>query len=325
MSLIKPTRRDILKIAAAMPAFALPATLAQASAAPLGAPAAGNGGVFRFSMGETQLTILSDGFFSVPTTGLGVNAPREEVQAFLTAHYLSPEEGYSHTNHLLIETAEAKILVDVGSGNRWFETTGRLVSNLEAAGLTPSDITHVVITHAHPDHIWGIRDDFDEPLFPEAEYIIGEAEHAYWSQDGLADQVSPEMLQFVAGAVNSFATEGVEWTLASEGYEVVSGVTLINTPGHTPGHMSVRLDSGDQSLIALGDAMSHAWTNFAQPTWFNGFDADGEQTVKTRQALLDMATTDRVALLGYHFPFPGVGHVMRDGEAYRFVPSLWQF
>ena len=132
MSLIKPTRRDILKIAAAMPAFALPATLAQASAAPLGAPAAGNGGVFRFSMGETQLTILSDGFFSVPTTGLGVNAPREEVQAFLTAHYLSPEEGYSHTNHLLIETAEAKILVDVGSGNRWFETTGRLVSNLEA-------------------------------------------------------------------------------------------------------------------------------------------------------------------------------------------------
>ena len=133
------------------------------------------------------------------------------------------------------------------------------------------------------------------------------------------------MLQFVAGAVNSFATEGVEWTLASEGYEVVSGVTLINTPGHTPGHMSVRLDSGDQSLIALGDAMSHAWTNFAKPTWFNVFDADGEQTVKTRQALLDMAATDRVALLGYHFPFPGVGHVMRDGEAYRFVPSLWQF
>ena len=109
MSLIKPTRRDILKIAAAMPAFALPAALAKASVAPLGAPAAGNGGVFRFSMGDMQLSVLSDGFFSVPTTGLGVNAPRQEVQAFLAAHYLSPEEGYSHTNHLLIETAGAKV------------------------------------------------------------------------------------------------------------------------------------------------------------------------------------------------------------------------
>lgn len=322
MPLIKPTRRDILKTVAAMPAFALPAV---ASAAPLGAPQGANPGYFRFSLGDARLTILSDGYFSLPTSGLGVNAPREEVKAFLEAHYQDPEQGYSHTNHLLIETGEAKVLVDVGSGNRWFETTGRLTANLEAAGHSIDEITHVVITHAHPDHIWGIRDDFDEPLFPEAEYIIGEAEYSYWSQDGLADRVAPEMQQFVAGAVNSFAADGLEWTMASEGHEVVSGVSLVSTPGHTPGHMSVRLDSGDKSLLALGDAMSHAWTNFAHPDWFNGFDSDGEQTVATRRALLDMAAADGVALLGYHFPFPGVGHVMREGAAYRFVPALWQF
>lgn len=319
MTLIRPTRRDILKVAAAMPAFALPAS------AQLGAPEGDNPGYFRFSMGDVKLTILSDGYFSMPTTGLGVNAEREEVKSFLEAHYLDPEQGYSHTNHLLIETGEAKVLVDVGSGNRWFDTTGRLVENLDAAGVGIDEITHVVITHAHPDHIWGIRDDFDEPLFPQAEYIMGEAEHDYWRQDGLVDRVSPEEQQFVVGAVNSIMADGVEWTLVGEGHEVVPGVSLVNTPGHTPGHMSLRLDSGDKSLLALGDAMSHAWTNFAHPGWFNDFDSDGAQTVQTRKRLLDMAASERVALLGYHFPFPGVGHVMREGDAYRFVPALWQF
>ncbi|RFP88819.1 MBL fold metallo-hydrolase [Rhodobacteraceae bacterium 63075] len=319
MTLIRPTRRDILKVAAAMPAFALPAH------AQLGAPEGDNPGYFRFSIGDVKLTILSDGYFSMPTTGLGVNAAREEVESFLKAHYLDPEQGYSHTNHLLIETGEAKVLVDVGSGNRWFDTTGRLVENLDAAGVGIDEITHVVITHAHPDHIWGIRDDFDEPLFPQAEYIMGEAEHDYWRQDGLVDRVSPEEQQFVVGAVNSIMADGVEWTLAGEGHEVVPGVSLVSTPGHTPGHISVRLDSGDKSLLALGDAMSHAWTNFAHPEWFNNFDSDGPQTVATRLRLLDMAASERVALLGYHFPFPGVGHVMREGEAYRFVPALWQF
>jgi glyoxylase-like metal-dependent hydrolase (beta-lactamase superfamily II) len=225
----------------------------------------------------------------------------------------------------VVETGDATILVDVGSGNRFFDTAGRLMTNLEAAGIDPFGITHVVITHAHPDHIWGIRDDFDEALIPDAGYILGEAEHAYWMQDGLVDRVAPEEQQFVLGAVNSIGVDGVEWTLVGDGHEVVPGVTLIDTPGHTPGHMSLRVDAGDMSLIALGDSMSHAYTNFAHPEWYNGFDADGEQTVATRKRLLDMAAADRIAILGYHFPFPGVGHVQKDGDTYRFVPALWQF
>ena len=322
MTVLRPNRREILKLAAAMPALTLPVA---ARSSVLGAPAGGNPAHFAFTLGEATLTVVSDGYFELPTGGLGVNADPAEVQAFLEAHFLSPETGYSHTNHLVIDIGENRVLIDVGSGNRFLPTTGRLMENLDRAGFDPASITHVVITHAHPDHVWGIRDDFDEAILPDAAWYLGETEHGYWLQDGLVDRVAPEMQQFVLGAVNSINAEGAEWELIGDGTEIVPGVRVIDTPGHTPGHMSVVIESGGQQLLALGDTMSHAYTNFARPEWYNGFDMDGDQTVATRKRLLDMAAADRMAVLGYHFPFPGVGHVMRDGDAYRFVPAVWQF
>jgi len=319
--LIKPNRRDLLKLMAAAPAFAMP----MAARAQLGAPDGNNPGYFRFSIGDIRLTILSDGFFTTSAQSLAVNAEPDEIKEFLSSHFLSTEQRISHTNHLLIETPDATVLIDLGTGGRLFNTTGRLFANMEAAGIDPYEVTHVVITHAHPDHIWGIRDDFDEAIIPDAEYIIGQAEFDYWMQDDLVNQVAPTDQQFVLGAVNSLNVEGAEWTMAEDGYEVTSGVRLMSTPGHTAGHMSVLIESGDKSLIAFGDALTHAYSNFARPEWYTGRDFDGEMTVATRRRLLDMAAMDRIAVLGYHFPFPGVGHVQRDGEAYRFIPALWQF
>ncbi|MGR3379063.1 MBL fold metallo-hydrolase [Salipiger abyssi] len=321
MTLFRPSRRDILAMAASAPALTLPAM----GRAELGAPAMTNPSHFAFTLGEAKLTVISDGSLQLAANGLGVNADPEEVKAFLESYYLSTETNYSHTNHLLVELGAAKVLVDVGSGNRFLDTAGRLMRNLDAAGVDPATITHVVITHAHPDHIWGIRDDFDEAILPDAAYFIGRAERDFWMQDGLASSVPAEMQQFVVGAQNSISVDGAEWELLSDGQEVAPGIRVIDTPGHTPGHMSVIVESGGQQLLATGDAMSHIYTNFAHPGWYNNFDMDGDVTVATRRRLLDMAVADRMAVLGYHFPFPGVGHVMKDGEAYRFVPALWKW
>ncbi len=321
MTLIRPTRRDILRVAAAMPAFAMPA----AARAMIGPPEGENPGFFRFTMGQARLTIVSDGWFGQPMTGQAINADPEEKLAFIQAHYLDPKRNYAHTNHLFIELGDARVLVDVGSGGRFVPTSGRLMANLEAAGIDPYSITHVAMTHAHPDHIWGIRDDFDEVIFPDAEFVIGAVEHDYWLQDGLVNQVPEVKQQFVVGAVNALQTEGLEWTLAQDGHEVVPGVRLIATPGHTLGHMAVELNSGDDTLIILGDCMTQAFFNFAHPEWVSSRDDIPELTVETRRRLLDRCATDRIAVLGYHFPFPGVGHVKRTADAYEFIPALWQF
>ncbi|MZR14082.1 MBL fold metallo-hydrolase [Maritimibacter sp. DP07] len=321
MTLLRPTRRQMLALAAAMPAFAMPAAM-RAELAP---PEDGNPAHFRFKLGDKKITIVSDGWFPQPLSALGMNADEAEKAAFLEAHYLAGDELVAHTNHVHIETPEAKVLIDIGSGNRFFDSAGRLLSNMEGAGLDPYGVTHLVITHAHPDHIWGVRDDFDEAILPDAEFIIGETEHDYWTQDDLVNRVAAEEQQFVLGAVNSINVDGAEWTLAADGHEVAPGVRLMATHGHTPGHMSIMVESDGQQLLILGDAITHAYGHFAHPDWYGSTDTDPEATVATRRRLLDMAATDRIPVVGYHFPFPGVGHVMRDGDAYGFVPALWRF
>ncbi len=321
-----PSRRDILKLAAATPALALPALMRPAPAeAALGGPLAEQPAHFRLSLGDFRLTVVSDGYLSFPVTRLGVNADPGEIRDFLLAHRLSATRSYAHTNHLLIETGDATVLVDVGSGSRFVNTVGRLMENLDRAGIDPGQITHVVITHAHPDHIWGIRDDFDEPILPDAQYFIGRGEHDWWLTDDRVNMVPQALQQFVVGAVNSLTAEGLEWTLLEDGDEIVPGVTVMSTPGHTPNHMSIHVESGGNRLLALGDAMTHAYVAVERPDWVGGFDQVPEQAVATRRRLLDMAATEELAVLGYHFPFPGVGHIMRQGDGYRFVPALWRW
>ena len=319
---MKLTRRGLLGSALAAPALiTVPARAALT--APEGEQ---NGGWYRFALGSFAITVVSDGNLLVPTTTIGDNRPREEVTGFLEDRFLSPATNYSHTNHILIDTGEARVLVDVGSGDKFQPTAGRLLANLEAAGIDPADITHVALTHAHPDHVWGMMDDFgDEPRIPEATYSIGAAEFDWWMADDRVSQVPEAMQAFVVGAQNALSPVAEMTTMVAGETEIVPGVRMIDTPGHTMGHMSLMVESDGNALLVTGDAISHVYASFEHPDWHFGFDTDKEMAVRTRKRLLDMAATDRIALAGYHLPFPGVGHVVRRGDAYQFLPEPWRW
>ncbi|SES92608.1 MBL fold metallo-hydrolase [Oceanicella actignis] len=319
-----PSRRDLLRLAALAPALSLAAPLRALALGP--APADQAPGWFRFMLGETEITICSDGALKTPTTLLGVNAPREEVAAYLAAHHLDAQTNYAHTNHVVIRRGQRVALVDLGSGSRWQATAGRLPRNMQAAGLAPDEVTDVFVTHAHPDHIWGAMDDFDEPLMVNARHRIGADERAFWMQEGLIDRVEPQMQQFVVGARNAIEALGDQLTDIAPDEELAPGMRAVATPGHTAGHMSLLVeDPSGARLMALGDAMNHALISVERPDWHFGFDADREMAARTRRALLARAADEGLVVVGYHFPFPGVGHIIREGEGFRFLPALWRW
>ena len=317
-----PSRRDLLRLAAIAPAFALASPLRAAAAL-----AAQNDGWFRFTLGEAEVTIVSDGHLLTPAGVLGVNADPEEVKAYLAAHRLPTDVNYAHTNHAIIRLGDHVTLVDVGSGTRFQPSAGRLIANMEAAGFTPEVITDVALTHAHPDHVWGAFDEFDEPLIPETPHHIGAAERDWWMADGLLASVPESFQAFVAGAQNTLGPLGEADLLqaVADETEVAPGVQMLASPGHTMGHMSVIVESAGEKMLVTGDALNHGYISFEKPEWQFGFDTDKTMAVETRKALLARAADEGMVVVGYHFPFPGVGHVVREGEAFRFLPALWRW
>ncbi len=321
------SRRNLMRIAALAPALAMPALalpdrgLAQVGG-PLGTQPAGH---FRCSVGSIALTVLSDGGLMLPNAVFGVNADRAEVTAYLERYYLAADPSYNHANVVLIDAGSARVLVDDGSGTKFQPTAGKLFESLAGAGIDPASITHVLITHAHPDHVWGMTDAAGTPILPQAEIVIGGVEHDFWLAPGFADQAPAEFRPFIEGAVAALTPVMNRIRLVRPGDSVVPGVSVIDTPGHTPGHLSVMVDSDGAGLVITGDAATHALISFERPEWVFGYDSDGPLAVASRRRLLDMAATDKLAVIGYHFPFPGVGNVVREGDAYRFIPALWRW
>lgn len=314
------TRRTMIKAG-----LAAPTLISAPVPAALTPPDEQNSGWFRFALGDFQITVLSDGNLVTPADTIGSNQPREEVAVYLEERFLDPETNRPHTNHILIDTGSAKVLVDVGSGERFQPSTGRLSANLEEAGIDPGEITHVALTHAHPDHVWGVLDDFDEVRIGEAAYSIAVTEFDWWMAEDRVDQVPEAMQAMVVGAQNSLEPIAEQTTMVSGETEIVPGVRMIDTPGHTLGHMGVMVESNGAQMLVAGDAINHAYASFEHPEWHSGFDMDKDQAVETRKRLLDMLTTDRMTLAAYHLPFPGVGHVIRRGSAYQYLPSPWRW
>jgi glyoxylase-like metal-dependent hydrolase (beta-lactamase superfamily II) len=298
------TRRTLLATSAAgLAASALPAFAATPHS---------------FKHGAFEVTVVSDGHLVLPTSFLAPTAPPAERAALLQAAGQTAEQYQSPTNITLIRGGDDLILVDMGSGDRFMPTAGKLWDNLKAAGIDKAKITKVIFTHGHPDHLWGAVDEFDDLVLPDATFYVGAAEWDFWQGDDAVRGLPAERAGFVTGARRNYAAIKARVKMFKPGDDIVTGLRAVATPGHTQGHVSLELAGGD-GLIVGGDVLTHPLISFAHPEWKPIADHVPDVAVETRKRLLDRLAADRSRLIGFHLPYPGIGAVERKEGAYRFV------
>ncbi len=271
----------------------------------------------RFALGDLEVTVIQDGTTTFDPTIMGINADLADLTALLEANNLPTDQIRSTFNTTLVKAGDQLALLDTGLGAA--QGGGRLLPTLNALGLTPEDITSVIFTHFHPDHIGGGVTN-GALTFPNAVYHFPQAEWDFVQSvpsgspiDGLVQATTGMLdLAMTAEQVNFYAAEA----------EIIPGISAVSAPGHTPGHTALLISSGDAQLLDMADAALQSVISLQRPDYYAQFDADGAAASATRVALLDRAATDGLQVLGYHFPFPGVGYVVKDGAGFRFVPMI---
>ena len=271
------------------------------------------------TLGRTKITTVSDGSITLPAGLTFDTMPKNELDLIINEFSLSQDQLVRECNVTLVETEDRKILFDVGAGLYFLDGMGVILDSLDEQGLAPEDITDVIFTHAHPDHIWGVLDDFDDLLFPEAMYHIGRVDWDYWWNQVTVNEVDESRVQAAVGAKTRFEALQDQIEFFDDGEEPIPGVLALMTPGHTPGHMSFEIANGSQSALIVGDALNNHHVAFKRPNWLSGLDQDPEMAALTRQKLLNRSSSEDILLIGFHLPEGGIGRVVQSGKEYSFV------
>ncbi len=299
------TRRQTLQSAAALPlAGALGLSAAPAAAQAVAAPNHRD-----LTLGTMRVTPLLAGSRAQdnPHETFGTNVSAEDFAAAAAAAFLPADRTVNFFTPVVVNTGAEVILFDTG-----LDADG-ITAALAAAGYAPGDISHVVLTHMHGDHIGGLTGAEGVPTFPDAAYVTGRAEFDHWAAHGN---------EGFEAKVRPFAER---MTFLEDGGAVAGGITAVAAYGHTPGHFAYMLDSGGAQILLLADTANHYVFSLAHPDWEVRFDADKAMAAETRRRLLGMAATDGFAVLGYHLPFPATGFIETRGEGFHFVPASYQF
>jgi glyoxylase-like metal-dependent hydrolase (beta-lactamase superfamily II) len=281
--------------------------------------------VYRYRLGDYQLTALYDGTWFLPIDGKFVrNARVADVNKALADAFLAPRVLPISFTALLVNTGAKLILIDTGTGGQIADSAGSMLANLAAASIAPSAIDTILISHFHPDHINGIKTKDGDKVFANAEIWVPEPEWAYWMNDAHMAGVSKSVHGYFLNARRIFGDIAKELRQFKPGAEVAPGIVSIAAFGHTPGHTAFAIHSGNQSMLAMSDTARNPYLFARHPDWQPIFDMDGPLAVKARRAMLDRAAADRMLVEAFHFPFPACGHMIKRGTGYELVPAEWQ-
>ena len=323
---IEMSRRNLFVASTAVVGGAMMSQLimepAEAAAVPMSD--ANTPGFKRFKLGDYEITTLLDGYRpgDGPHPTFGANQTPEAVAELMRNNFLPETKFVNNFTPVLVNTGSELILFDTGFGVAGRENgLGKFEANLKASGYTPDQISVVVITHMHGDHINGLMNG-ETPAFPNAAIVAGQIEYDYWTDPARMGTPAENGAKAVSAKVKPLA-EKIKFIKAGDA--VTSGVTSEAAYGHTPGHMIFHIESGGTHLIITADTANHYVASLQRPDWEVAFDTDKAMAAATRKKVFDMIATDKLPFIGYHMPFPSVGFVEKQKTGYRFVPVTYQF
>lgn len=272
-------------------------------------------------MGGMQVQTVSDGSLTLPAGFIFDPMPKDELAAIREKHGVTGDVLEPPCNVTLVRDEERVILFDVGSGPDFAPNAGDLVETLDGLGVAPEDVSHVLFTHGHPDHLWGLLDDFDDPLFPEASFVMGRTEFDYWMNPETVNSIGDARAAFAVGAKRRLEVIEEQISLVEDGEEVLPGIAARACFGHSPGHMAFELSRGSESVLVVGDAIGNGHVAFEAPQWRSGSDQDADMAIASRMSLLGQLAETQMRVIGFHLPSGGMGRVERAGDVFRFVPE----
>ena len=324
------SRRHVLTgaVAASAATALTPLTHSPASAAaPLATTQAP--GWYRYNVGSYQITAVTDGrnTFKFPDTFV-LNAKRDQVNEALAAAYMEKDTMSIPYTPIVINTGSKLVVMDTGTGEANFDRSkgvgGQFHSNLKASGIDRNAVDLVVISHFHGDHINGLITPDGKPSFPNAEILVPAVEWKYFMDDGeMSRQTTDRMKGVFAGARTVFDKLNRKVTQYEAGKEVAPGITSVATHGHTPGHMSYVVASGNAKVYVQADVTNHPALFARNPGWHAFFDQDPKMAEETRRKVYDMLVAEKMMVQGFHYPFPALAYVEKSGSGYREIPVMW--
>lgn len=272
---------------------------------------------YSFNVGDIACMVISDGTVPInDVTQTFPNAPVDDVLKAVAESGQDAQKLQNYFNCLLITTNGQRILVDTGSGDTSRAGLGELRDALVNEGITPDQIDVVFLTHFHGDHINGLVKNDGNLTYPNATYITTDDEWNGWMSDEALNAIGEER---AAGLKKVLLPIKDKLTLVSFDEEIAPGVTTIAAQGHTPGHAALLIESNGEQLMHLVDT-AHRIFQLRNPAFSPHFDSQPDLSPQTREALLKQVSDDNLLTMFYHFPFPGLGHVVKDGSVYRWQP-----